>query len=722
MRAKGSPKIALAVLLLFTVLGSTLVFLSPPVVAQAPSCGDTITASTTLAADIGPCSEYGLIIGASGITLNCAGYTILGPGGTPDLNSTELSSVAIILTGMSNVTVENCDVSAFEVGFLLNDSSAITFTTDVANNNSLCGFIYFSSENNVLSNSTADRNGYYGFAFIGSSVNTLTSNTANNNAFSNFLLFNYSNSNILTMNTADNGTFYGFLLMGGSNNTLAGNTANSNSEFGYYDMTQGKGTAGTANLYSSDKCSYDGAGGSYPGELCTLVFGGANITSVTQVTTNTHGQIIIKGSGFGNAFPQLTPVGDGSVDTGINSTIPSIAIWDNCLDELCHGSNSWQAGNQYQGAEDSIGIDFASWWNNQIVIDGFGSALGAGTLSGGVCSGPTVHTICSGDNITIEVWGPNGGPNAYYHLTVSSATPQKDSVSIFCSKSSPVVGSSIICKASVFGSSPTGTVTWSSLGNGTPLDTSCKLSRHKAYSSCSVRFIPDAAGPALLTANYGGDSKNSATSGTYDLIVTMKASRTTISCSPRSAIAGSPTVINCTAKVVGYQPSGYVEWGSSGAGSVSIAGGYCVINTSAPQRITCYAELTGAAAGIVTIEGNYSGDGNNMASSGTAKVIIKKAPTTTTLSCVPSSFAIRSSTTCTATVTGEYPWQNGTITFTVSGRGSATSPSNTCALSGGSCQVTLTATAPGGLKVKATYGGDSNNLGSSRTTKLTIKS
>jgi len=43
-------------------------------------CGDTITVSTTLTADIGPCAQDGLIIGADGITLDLNGHRISGLG------------------------------------------------------------------------------------------------------------------------------------------------------------------------------------------------------------------------------------------------------------------------------------------------------------------------------------------------------------------------------------------------------------------------------------------------------------------------------------------------------------------------------------------------------------------------------------------------------------------------------------------------------------------
>ncbi|HEX3542546.1 MAG TPA: hypothetical protein VHT75_19110, partial [Acidimicrobiales bacterium] len=54
--------------------------------AQAAStvvCGQTITASVTLTADLGPCLGDGLVVTASNVTLNLNGHTITGGGSNP---------------------------------------------------------------------------------------------------------------------------------------------------------------------------------------------------------------------------------------------------------------------------------------------------------------------------------------------------------------------------------------------------------------------------------------------------------------------------------------------------------------------------------------------------------------------------------------------------------------------------------------------------------------
>ena len=291
-------------------------------------------------------------------------------------------------------------------------------------------------------------------------------------------------------------------------------------------------------------------------------------------------------------------------------------------------------------------------------------------------------------------------------------------LTLSCNQASVVVGSAVACKATVWGtgSAPTGTVTLSSSSSGTFSGTSCTLSQHKSYSACSVRFTPTAAVSSVtLTASYGGDSKNFRFVGTYSLAVTMKATKTTVSCRPKSAAAGATTIITCTARVTGYSPTGTVSWLQINPGSVSLDPTACTLSQG-----TCLVTTTGSTSGRVTMIATYVGDSNNQGSSQTTTLTIRKASTVTTVSCTPSPFGIGTPITCTATVSGGYPSQTGTVTFTVSGKGSVTSSSNTCTLSSGSCSVTVTATATGSLKIKAVYRGDSNNLKSSRTLVLKI--
>jgi len=276
--------IPLAVLLLLTVLGSTL-FSSPPVFAN-PACGATITTNTTLTGNIGPCSSAGLIIGANGITLNCAGLLISGmTGNTND---------GIYLNGVTGVTVKNCKVTGFYDGFYLDHSSSNKLLGNTSNRNgSGCnndGFTLYHSSSNTLTKNTADSNGEHGFSLLESSHNRLLGNTANGNGIGcggiGFYVFD-SPRNSLTKNTANTNSNYGFWLTGSLStaNTLTKNIANSNTDYGYLDETSSSSASvphwDTANSYGTTVAALSTTGDKGTGNGA-LAGGNPNISTATS--------------------------------------------------------------------------------------------------------------------------------------------------------------------------------------------------------------------------------------------------------------------------------------------------------------------------------------------------------------------------------------------------------------------------------------------------------
>lgn len=94
--------------------------------------------------------------------------------------------------------------------------------------------------------------------------------------------------------------------------------------------------------------------------------------------------------------------------------------------------------------------------------------------------------------------------------------------------------------------------------------------------------------------------------------------------------------------------------------------------------------------------------------------------TTTVISCVPTTISVGSTTTCTVTVSGYSGSIDGeTVSIAMSG-GTGNIATTGCALSGGTCSVAVQATAVGTPGIKAAYGGDTGNAGSSGTTSITI--
>jgi len=557
------------------------------------------------------------------------------------------------------------------------------------------------------------------------------------------------------------------------------------------------------------------------------------IYSVSGITANPKGQIIIQGSGFGNNFPTTVPSGDGCVNT---EGSPSIEIWD-----ITQG---WYAGR----VGDPIGICLLSWNDTTIVINGFGSNLGTGVLIGGVCetwgygawrtpgqwwSPP--YGICTGDEITIEIWGPTGMPafqtvTAVLAITTSlsrTAMAVGDSVSdtatlygatliangtvtyeyfsgYQCSGSSNVVGPAVtVTDAEVNGwvqpSSDLqtfytyGNYSWNAIWNadsgninnmsatspcepltvknstsilttlsavsitvGNSVFDTAKLSgetsnahgtvQYEYFSSSTCSGSPTPVGKNVtLTsgkvprssslifssrgsygweAYYSGDWNDyNATSPCEPLAVDGHPTSTTVSCNLAPVAVGLAATCAATVKVkaVGPVPTGTVTWSSSQPGRFSPTS--CKLSQHVSYS-TCSVTFTpNTAKSPVTIKALYGGDSKDSPSNGTTSLAVIRAKTVASITCTKSTFAVGTSVTCTATVTGSAPSHTGTITWSkFSGTGKVAFIPPTCKLSAGKCSVTVKGVAAGSVTIEASYSGDSNNLGSSKEFTLKIVS
>lgn len=125
-------------------------------------------------------------------------------------------------------------------------------------------------------------------------------------------------------------------------------------------------------------------------------------------------------------------------------------------------------------------------------------------------------------------------------------------------------------------------------------------------------------------------------------------------------------------------------------------------------------------SGIWSFELRVNDSASVSVTSAPVTVTVKSVLSKTTVSCSPTSVPEASSKTitCKAKVTGYSP--TGTVTWSQSGTGSVSFVATTCTLSKDSCSVTMTASTGGHVIITATYSGDPNNHGSSRTAKLTI--
>jgi parallel beta-helix repeat protein len=191
-----------------------------------------------------------ITIGTDNVTLDCAGHTITGHGAP--LDGSGGSGIGIF--ERTGVTVKNCHVTNFSIGFALGDTSGNKLDSNRATGNNT-NFDLSGADNNTLSNNVAEGPGA-GFALGDDNFdNTLANNTA-----------------IGTPGTSNWGNSVGFTVHGGpdnlsSGNVFTGNTATGTAR-GIVDVTSGSGTAGTNNTYAQNTCIGNSSVASQPAGLC----------------------------------------------------------------------------------------------------------------------------------------------------------------------------------------------------------------------------------------------------------------------------------------------------------------------------------------------------------------------------------------------------------------------------------------------------------------------
>jgi len=129
--------------------------------AVTVSCGQTITADTTLSFDVGPCPNGGIIVGADNITLDLGGHRIFGTTNPGD-------GAGVYLLGRSGALVTNGSVSNFDAGVVIEGGSGNTVSKLRTFDNIGTGSTRFgdgiaieSSSSNKIAGVTAENNGPY---------------------------------------------------------------------------------------------------------------------------------------------------------------------------------------------------------------------------------------------------------------------------------------------------------------------------------------------------------------------------------------------------------------------------------------------------------------------------------------------------------------------------------------------------------------------------------
>ena len=202
--------------------------LGVPSVSHALTCGETITADTTLTADLAGCGLYGLVVGADNVVLDCDGHAIT----AETLHSAPVAGIRLV--GRSGVTVKNCRVSNFIVGIDATSSSFNTFEQNTITASDY-GVSLMGSPGNEVSGNAITGSKYLNVRIENSDWNTVESNTLTDSSTGTGIGLTESGSNLLSGNTLTGNRYAGVTIYGGELNVIQNSsiTGNGTSASGY---------------------------------------------------------------------------------------------------------------------------------------------------------------------------------------------------------------------------------------------------------------------------------------------------------------------------------------------------------------------------------------------------------------------------------------------------------------------------------------------------------
>ncbi|HXW36993.1 MAG TPA: hypothetical protein VEJ36_03710 [Nitrososphaerales archaeon] len=221
----------------------------------------------------------------------------------------------------------------------------------------------------------------------------------------------------------------------------------------------------------------------------------------------------------------------------------------------------------------------------------------------------------------------DGVDNAYATVGVTGAS----STTVTCNPSTVAIGSTSSCQATVTGTSPTGTVTWSQSGTGSltlPTPATCTLAAVSgSVSQCSITVTGKTAGSVTLTATYPGDVNNQGSSGSTGVTIGDLVTFSASAISSGGDVPGGTTIVSITIGGTGSTCTG----GTPTPVTATLLGtsGYSVVVT--PGTDVCYSYAspiasnaatkqyvwsstsgTGSAAGLTTQAGSFTINANSV--------------------------------------------------------------------------------------------------------------
>jgi len=297
----------------------------------------------------------------------------------------------------------------------------------------------------------------------------------------------------------------GIYLYSSSSDTVNGNNVTANSEgillFSTSSALVSRNNV-TANVYQGiiieDSLSYNFVSGNdvtANGEGIFLIDSTIDNVTGNDVTTNGEG-IVLSGTTYdivnannmmGNNVSGIV-VELGSYDNTIynNDFVGNFAQAQ--VESSSSGANSWNEGYPTGG----------NYWSDYHGVDLYSGPYQNVTGSDGI--GDTPYVIDANDLDYFPLMKPFGQSSTF----------------VTCSPNPVFAGFTVNCTANVYGSSPTGNVTWTtSSSTGSFSQRVCTLSS----GNCSTTYTDNNTGYETITAAYGGDSNNLPSSGNTTLTV-----------------------------------------------------------------------------------------------------------------------------------------------------------------------------------------------------------
>ncbi len=263
--------------------------------------------------------------------------------------------------------------------------------------------------------------------------------------------------------------------------------------------------------------------------------------------------------------------------------------------------------------------------------------LSAGTVVPGTTPPLTISfnsgsvTLSGGQIVTSNVTFSGPATTGTYHVPIkaTSGTRIKTSASlvisvinghsttesISCLPTTVVVGrSSASCTATVTDpnsspTSPTGSVYFTSNGQGTFQPTSCSLSGSSSTASCSVSYVPSHEGSHTITASYGGDTGHGSSQAITAPLTVLDPTATKVSCSPDSVLQTKPTTCSVTVTddaASPVTPTGTVTFTTNSTGTFTPSSGICTLSPGIAVNIaTCSVSYTPTVHALHLITGIY---------------------------------------------------------------------------------------------------------------------